>query len=55
MTEAIHFGDTVVLMNEGRIEQVGTGADLMTRPANDFAARFVRSQRREIGVPEAAS
>jgi len=49
MAEAMHFGDTVVLMNEGRIEQVGPGESLMRNPRSDFVARFIRSQRRELG------
>jgi len=49
MAEAMHFGDTVVLMNEGHIEQVGTGESLVRHPRNDFVARFIRSQRREFG------
>ena len=55
MAEAIHFGDVVVLMNEGRIEQIGSGEDLTTRPVSDFATRFVRSQRRDVGPPETGS
>ena len=52
MAEAMHFGDTVVLMNEGRIEQLGTGGDLVRNPKNDFVMHFVRSQRRDF--PELA-
>ncbi len=49
MAEAAHFGDTIVLMNEGRIEQIGTGESLVKHPRSDFVARFIRSQRRDIG------
>ena len=49
MGEAMHFGDTVVLMNEGRIVQAGTGESLVKNPKNDFVAHFIRSQRREFG------
>ena len=49
MAEAMHFGDTVVLMNEGRIVQAGTGESFVKKPKNDFVAQFIRSQRREFG------
>jgi osmoprotectant transport system ATP-binding protein len=52
MAEAMHFGDVVVLMNEGRIEQVGPGDALLAHPGTDFAARFVRSQRRDFAAEE---
>lgn len=50
MAEAVHFGHTIVLMNAGHIEQRGTAADLLAQPASDFAARFIRSQRRGLDV-----
>jgi ABC-type Fe3+/spermidine/putrescine transport system ATPase subunit len=34
-----------VLMNEGRIVQQGSIADLRDRPANDFATEFINAQR----------
>lgn len=39
--EAMSLSDRVILMRNGRIEQVGTPADLYDRPATTFAARFV--------------
>jgi sn-glycerol 3-phosphate transport system ATP-binding protein len=42
--EAMSMADHVVLLSEGRIEQEGTPAELYSRPASTFAARF-------IGVP----
>ncbi|MCF8020602.1 MAG: ABC transporter ATP-binding protein [Vallitaleaceae bacterium] len=38
--EAIKLGSTIVLMNEGKIEQVGTKEDLIFSPANDFVKEF---------------
>ena len=39
--EAMEMADRVVVMNEGRIEQVGTPTDLYYRPANLFVADFL--------------
>ena len=40
-TEAMSMADKVVLMKDGRIQQVGTPDDLYNRPANTFVAEFV--------------
>jgi len=40
-SEAMAMADTIVVMNAGRIEQVGTPADIFSQPATRFAARFV--------------
>jgi ABC-type sugar transport system ATPase subunit len=42
-TEAMAMADRIVLMNEGRIEQVGTPSELYERPATAFVATFVGS------------
>ena len=39
--EAMDLADRVVVMNEGRIEQVGSPADLYDRPASPFVISFV--------------
>ena len=39
--EAMELADRIVLMNHGRVEQVGDPRDLYERPANDFVMRFV--------------
>lgn len=39
--EALALGDRVAVLNSGRIEQIGTPADLYHRPANAFVASFV--------------
>jgi spermidine/putrescine transport system ATP-binding protein len=39
--EAFSMADRIVLMNQGRIEQVGTPDDIYTRPATHFVAEFV--------------
>lgn len=39
--EAFDLGDRIVLMNDGRIEQVGTAAELYEEPSTTFAATFI--------------
>src|SRR6266702_5427754 len=39
--EALEVSDRVVVMNEGRIEQVGTPRDLYDNPANPFVMSFL--------------
>jgi sulfate transport system ATP-binding protein len=39
--EAFVVADRVVVMNRGRIEQVGAPADVFEQPANDFVMRFL--------------
>ena len=46
MGEAAYLADEIVLMNEGRIVQRGTAADLRDRPADPFVSEFINAQRR---------
>ncbi len=39
--EAMEVADRVVLMNEGRLEQVGRPRDLYEHPANEFVMSFI--------------
>ncbi|MBL0218251.1 MAG: sulfate ABC transporter ATP-binding protein [Myxococcales bacterium] len=39
--EAFEVADRVVVMNHGRIEQVGSPAEVFEHPANDFVMRFL--------------
>jgi sulfate transport system ATP-binding protein len=39
--EAMELADQIVLMNQGRVEQVGGARDLYERPANEFVMTFV--------------
>lgn len=43
MQEAIQLGDRICVMNEGRIEQVGTADEILKQPANDFVKEFLRT------------
>jgi len=40
-TEAMSMADQVVLLKDGRIEQIGVPADIYDTPATTFAARFL--------------
>jgi osmoprotectant transport system ATP-binding protein len=46
MAEAAFFGDTIVLMREGRIVQEGTLESLLESPADPFVTDFINAQRR---------
>ena len=39
--EAMTLGDRVAVLNQGRLQQVGTPRELYDRPANNFVARFI--------------
>jgi osmoprotectant transport system ATP-binding protein len=45
MAEAAFLGETLVLMNEGRVVQQGRLDDLRTRPASAFVSEFINAQR----------
>lgn len=42
--EALELADRIVLMDQGRIVQVGSPNDLLQRPANDFVREFLDVQ-----------
>ncbi|MEF8886364.1 MAG: ABC transporter ATP-binding protein [Haloarculaceae archaeon] len=44
--EAMVMCDRIAVMNDGRIEQVGTPAEIYERPANGFVAEFVGTSNR---------
>ena len=45
LAEAAYLGDEIVLMNEGRIVQQGSLADLQQNPASNFVSEFINAQR----------
>jgi osmoprotectant transport system ATP-binding protein len=45
LAEAAYLADEIVLMNEGRIVQRGSIADLRGDPASDFVTEFINAQR----------
>jgi putative spermidine/putrescine transport system ATP-binding protein len=40
-TEAMALADRIVVMHEGRVQQIGTPEQVHARPANPFVARFI--------------
>jgi len=53
-TEALTFADRVVVMNEGRVLQVGTPAELFERPEHTFVGYFIGSPGMNL-LPAAVS
>lgn len=50
--EAMAMGDRIAIMQAGRIEQVGTPAEVYLRPVTAFVARFLGEANRFCGVVE---
>jgi multiple sugar transport system ATP-binding protein len=57
--EAMTLADRVVVLRDGRIEQVGTPLELYDRPANQFVAQFIGTPKMNVvpvaKLPAAAS
>jgi osmoprotectant transport system ATP-binding protein len=43
--EAFELGNRIAIMHQGRIVQLGTPAELLFKPANDFIKDFLQAQR----------
>jgi glycine betaine/proline transport system ATP-binding protein len=41
LNEAMRLGDRILLLKDGRTAQLGTGPQILARPANDYVADFV--------------
>ncbi|QDL91738.1 ABC transporter ATP-binding protein [Paroceanicella profunda] len=52
--EAMTMADKIVVLNAGRIEQVGSPLDLYHKPANLFVAGFIGSPKMNLVAGEAA-
>lgn len=48
--EALEVADRVVLMNKGKVEQIGTPIDVYERPATEFAYSFIGTVNRFEGI-----
>jgi osmoprotectant transport system ATP-binding protein len=46
--EAFELGDRICLMDKGRIVQIGTPAELLFTPVNDFVRSFLQQQRLQL-------
>jgi sulfate transport system ATP-binding protein len=50
--EAFAVADRVVVINRGRVEQIGTPAEILDHPATEFVARFIGEANVYEGVVE---
>lgn len=46
--EAFELGDRICLMDKGKVQQIGTPADLLFRPENEFVKSFLDEQRLQL-------
>jgi osmoprotectant transport system ATP-binding protein len=53
--EAGFLGDTLVLMQGGRIVQQDAFSELIEAPAGEFVSRFINAQRHPQGLQEGKS
>ncbi len=53
--EAMTLADRIVVLNQGRVEQIGSPLDLYERPANRFVAEFLGQPRMNFVDVSAAS
>ncbi len=50
LSEAVYFGDTIVLMKEGEIVQQGNITNLINNPADEFVSKFITAQRGNVNL-----
>lgn len=53
MAEALLLADRIAFLENGRIAQLGSPADLLRAPANEQIANFLRAPRRQAAQIEA--
>ncbi len=53
MTEALLLADRIAVMNQGRLEQVGTPQELLTQPASEYVAALTESPKHKADQIEA--
>ncbi|MYK57389.1 MAG: betaine/proline/choline family ABC transporter ATP-binding protein, partial [Rhodospirillaceae bacterium] len=46
LDEALRLGDTIAIMKDGAIEQIGTGEEILQRPQTEYVRRFVEDVNR---------
>lgn len=54
LSEALRLGDRIAIMRDGRFVQVGTPAEVVLAPADEYVANFVRDVPRSHVVPVGA-
>lgn len=54
LSEALRLGDRIAIMRDGRFVQVGTPAEVVLQPADEYVANFVRDVPRSHVVPVSA-
>lgn len=55
MAEALMLGDRIAVMHAGRLEQIGTPHDLLTRPASPYVRELMNTPRRQAAAVERLS
>lgn len=55
MAEALMLGDRIAVMHEGRLQQIGTPHELLTRPASAYVSRLMDTPRRQAAAVERLS
>ncbi len=50
LVEALLLGDRIAVLDAGRLVQVGTPAELLRSPANDYVASLMETPRRQAAV-----
>lgn len=50
LAEAAYLADKIVLMEQGRVVQIGTLEDLRTKPASPFVTEFINAQRALVSL-----
>ncbi len=43
LDEALKMGDRIVLMKDGRVVQIGTPEEILTKPANEYVQKFLEN------------
>ncbi len=46
LSEAMRLGDTIAMLKDGQVVQVGAPDDILNHPADDYVARFVAVHKR---------
>lgn len=54
LDEAMRLGDRMAVMKNGEIVQMGTPANILANPADDYVARFVQDKRKQVMMADRA-